>query len=74
MFYDLNEKEQKPEKKYHMVYNPPWDDKVKTNLGSKFLLIVDKCFPKDHPLNKIFNRHILKLSYSCTPNTKAVIS
>ena len=25
-------------------------------------------FPKNHPLHKIFNRHKLKLSYSCTPN------
>ena len=55
-------------------YNPPRDSNVKTNLGRKFLLIVDKCFPKNHPLNKIFNRHTLKLSYSCMPNMKAVIS
>ena len=55
-------------------YNPPWDSNVKTNLGRKFLLIVDKCFPKNHPLNKIFNTHTLKLSYSCIPNMKAVIS
>ena len=55
-------------------YNPPWDSNVKTNLGRKFLLIVDKCFPKNHPLNKIFNRHTLKLSYLCMPNMKAVIS
>ena len=54
-------------------YNPPWDSNVKTNLGRKFLLIVDKCFPKNHPLNKIFNRHTFKLSY-CIPNMKAVIS
>ena len=50
------------------------DSNVKTNLGRKFLLVVDKCFPKNHPLNKIFNRHTLKLSYSCMPNMKAVIS
>ena len=41
-------------------YNPPWNSSVKTNLGRKFLNIVDKCFPKNHPLNKIFNRHTLK--------------
>ena len=38
-------------------YNPPWNSNVKTNLGKKFLSIGDKCFPKNHPLNKIFNRH-----------------
>ena len=31
-------------------YNPPWNSNVKTNLGKKFLSIVDKCFPKNHPL------------------------
>ena len=31
-------------------------------------------FPKNHPLHKIFNRHTLKLSYSCMPNMKSVIS
>ena len=47
---------------------------VRTNLGRKCLYIVDKCFPKNHPLHKIFNRHTLKLSYSCMPNMKSVIS
>ena len=46
----------------------------KRNLGRKFLHIVDKCFPKNHPLHKIFNRHTLKLSYSCMPNMKSIIS
>ena len=55
-------------------YNPPWNSNVKTNLGKKFLSIVDKCFPKNHPLNKIFNRHTLKLSYSCMPNMKTIIA
>ena len=36
--------------------------------------IVDKYFPKNHPLNKIFNRHTLKLSYSCMPNMKTIIA
>ena len=47
---------------------------VKTNLGTKILLIVDKCFLKDQPLNNIFNSNTLKLSYSWMPNMKAVIS
>ena len=64
----------KARKRKIIWYNPPWDSNVRTNLGRKFLLIVDKCFPKNHPLNKIFNRHTLKLSYSCMPNMKAVIS
>ena len=55
-------------------YNPPFNSNVRTNLGRKFLHVVDKVFPKNHPLHKIFNRHTLKLSYSCMPNMKSVIS
>ncbi|KAL9987330.1 hypothetical protein ACROYT_G001617 [Oculina patagonica] len=55
-------------------YNPPWDANVKTNLGRKFLNIIDRCFPSGHPLHKIFNKHTLKLSYSCMPNMKSIIS
>lgn len=54
-------------------YNPPFDMRVKTNLGKKFLRIVCECFPKGHPLRPIFNRNTLKLSYSCMPNAKSTI-
>ena len=47
-------------------------NRMKTNLGRRFLNIVDRCFPKNHPLHKIFNRHTLKLSYSCRPNMKTI--
>ena len=55
-------------------YNPPLDSNVKTNLGRKFLHIVYRCFPKNHPLHKIFDRHTLKLSHSCMSNMKSIIS
>ena len=55
-------------------YNPPWNANVKTNLGRKFLNIIDRCFPNGHPLHKIFNKHTLKFSYSCMPNIKSIIS
>ena len=55
-------------------YNPPWNANIKTNLGRKFLNIIDRCFPNGHPLHKIFNKHTLKLSYSCMPNMKSIIS
>ena len=38
-------------------YNPPFNSNLKTNLGKKFLHIVDKYFQKSQPLYKIFNRH-----------------
>ena len=54
-------------------FNPPFDLRVRTNLGRQFLRIVDECFHKGHPLRPIFNRNKLRLSYSCMPNVKSVI-
>ena len=54
-------------------YNPPFDVNVSTNIGKKFLNIIDKCFPQIHPLRKICNRNTLKLSYSCMPNIQSIV-
>ena len=51
-------------------YNPPYSSNVKTNLGKEFLKLLDLCFHRNHPLRKIFNRHTVKLSYSCLPSFK----
>ncbi len=67
-------KRRKNRKRNITWYNPPWNSNVKTCIGKKFLAIIDKCFPPNHRLNKIFNRHTLKLSYSCMPNMKTIIS
>ena len=54
-------------------YNPPFDARVKTNLGKKFLRMVCECFPKGHTLRPIFNRNTIKPSYSCMLNVKSTI-
>ena len=55
-------------------FNPPWNDAVATNVASKFLQLLDKYFPKNSPLHKIFNRNTVKVSYSCMPNMASTIS
>ena len=55
-------------------FNPPYSVNVKTNIGKKFLQLIDKCFPPGHKLNKILNRNTIKISYSCMPNMKQIIS
>ena len=55
-------------------YNPPFSTNVKTNVGRKFLNIVDESFKKGHPLHKIFNKNTFKVSYSCMPSLKSKIS
>ena len=49
-------------------FNPPFSRGVATNIGQKFLEILDKNFPPQHPLHKIFNRNSVKMSYKCTAN------
>ena len=55
-------------------YNPPYSKNVETNIGKCFLSLIDLHFPKSNPLYKMFNRNTIKLSYSCMPNIKTIIS
>ena len=36
-------------------FNPPWDSRVASDTGAKFLRILDKTIPRGHPLYKLFN-------------------
>ena len=49
-------------------FNPPYSSNVRTNLGKKFLQLINEHFPTNHKYAKIFNRYNIKLSYSCMPN------
>ena len=55
-------------------FNPPFSLNIRTNVGKKFLQLVDKYFPKDGKFGKTLNRHTLKLSYSCLNNLAKEIS
>ena len=39
-------------------FNPPCSCNVVINIGERFLLLLDKYFPKEDKFNKIFNRKI----------------
>lgn len=54
-------------------FNPPFDLRVKSNVGREFLKAVNECFPEGHVLRPICNKNTLKLSYSCMPNVKSII-
>ena len=54
-------------------YNPPFSKNISTNIGQRFLSLVDICFPKDHKLRRIFNRNTIKSSCSCMDNMKKMI-
>ena len=55
-------------------FNPPYNAAVTTNIGKKFLALIDKHFPPHSKYSKIFNRNTVKISYSCTPSVKAIIA
>ena len=56
-----------------LYFAPPFCTTVKTKIGKRFFEIVSRNFDSMDPYNKIFNRKLLKLSYSCMPNTKSQI-
>lgn len=55
-------------------FNPPFSQNVSTNVGAKFLELIDSCFPPSHPLSKIINRNKVKVSYRCMPNMGQIIA
>lgn len=55
-------------------FNPPWNAKIKTNIGKMFLALINKHFPVGSQWHRHFNRNTLKLSYSCTKNIASHIS
>ena len=54
-------------------FNPPFSKNSQTNIGEKFLKLIDKNFPASHPLSKVINRNTVKISYKCMPNMKKAI-
>ena len=55
-------------------FNPSPNKTVKTNVGKQFLSLIDKHFPVNNPLRRIFNRGTIKVSYSCMKNMKCIIN
>ena len=55
-------------------FNPPYNATVTTNVGRIFLALISKHFPAHSKYSKIFNRNTVKISYSCTPNIKSIIT
>lgn len=54
-------------------FNPPFSNNVETNIGRRFLNLIEKHFPRNHRFHKLFNRNNVKVSYSCMPNVENII-
>ena len=70
----MNAKRKNRQRNNILWYNPPFSKNVNTNIGHRFLTLVDKHFPKDQKLRKIFNCNTIKISYSCMNNTNQIIN
>ena len=71
---DASEANKRKRRRKIIWYNPPYNKAVATNIGKRFLNLIDKEFPKGHALHKIFNRNTIKVSYSCMKNVKDIIT
>ena len=69
-----NARQKRSRKRKITWFNPPYSENVATNVGKKFLNLVKKSFPPGHKLHKLLNQNSIKLSYSCMPNVKQIIS
>jgi len=68
-----NEKNTRRKRKNILYFTPPFCLSVETKIGKRFLEIVSRNFGPTHPYHRIFNRKLLKISYSCMPNMKSQI-
>ena len=69
-----NNQNKKKRKRNIIWFNPPYSKSVKTNIGRIFIKLISKHFPSNHKFGKIFNKNIIKLSYSCMPNIRSKIN
>ena len=75
--YNKDEVEGRPTRRRrtrNIYWNPPFSMNVKTNIGGRFLALIDRCFPKGSVMSKVFNRNNSKLSYRTLPNMKQVLA
>ena len=68
-----NYKNDKQRKRKIIWNNPPYFANVKTNTGKTFLNLIMKHFPKTNKLHKIFNKNIVKITFSYLSNISSVI-
>ena len=55
-------------------FNQAFNKSVTAKVGRRFLNLVEKHFPKEHNLHKIFNRNTLKVCYSCSQKMTQIIN
>ena len=60
-------------KRKKIWFKPLFNKSLTTNVGGKFLNLVEKHLPNERKLHKVFNKNTLKVSYSCSKNMTHII-
>ena len=71
---DCDTTEKKKSKRKLRWFIPPFSLNVKTKVGKIFLRLVKRHFPKESPLQKLFNKNTLKVSHNCMSSVTSVLS
>ena len=71
---ESSNKKRKNRKKRVSWFNPPYSMDVETNVGNKFLKLLDLHFPPGNFLQPVLNRSTVKISYRCLPNMGAQVA
>ena len=74
VFEEVQVNQKRKRHKKIIWFNPPYSKNLKTNVGKKFLALLDKHFPRGSLLYPVLNRYKVKLSYRCLPNMASIIS
>ena len=70
----MNNTSSKQRKRKMISFNPPYNKSIVTNATKFFLRLLDKHFPKNKMLHKVFNFNSVKVSYGFTENIFQIIS
>ena len=57
-----------------ILFNPPFNKSVTSNVGRRFLKLVEKHFSKETKLQNVFNKNMSKVSYCCIQNMNQIIN
>ena len=71
---DIGKITKNTEKKKNCLAKPPFYTKLRTNIATKFLQLIDAKFPKKHRLSKYIYMHTVKIIYVTMPNLEERIA
>ena len=69
-----NSQKNKSRKGKVIWFNPSHSIKVKTNFGKAFLKLIKNNFTGNNSFHRIFNKHTIKITYSCMRNISSIIA